>query len=343
MLLEHFTYNLPADRIAERPVRPYDHAKLLVARRATASLEDSQFYKLTDYLKPRDVLVFNNSGVRKSRLLGEWADSGGSVEVLLLKPKEQDFRWLAMGKPLSKFKVGRIIQFNQGKAKVLERVGEREVVLEFEVPGDFQVWLNEVAYMPIPPYIRGGIGDEQDNTDYQTSFAQDADSVAASTAALHFTPKLLSEISSAGVVKEFINLRLGPASFLPVWDPASAIMAMPGKEAFFYSNAQIQRIKNLKASGHRIVAVGTSSVRALESAFRMKDVTDGIYETELFIQPGFDFLAVDALITNFHQPGTTHLMLVQSLLGLELLDKCYKHALESNYRFLSYGDGMFIC
>lgn len=339
-----FSYQLPKELIAERPVYPYDCAKLLIVDRARSQLKDSTFAEIPRVLGQKDVLVFNDSGVRKSRLLGRWADSEGEVEVLLLRP--QGKLWLSMGRPLKRFKEGKTILFDGGQAIVHQRVADKEILLEFQVSGDFDEWLRSAASMPIPPYIRSGRGDKQDDIDYQTTFARDQESVAASTAALHFTADLLAKIKSQGTQVQFINLHLGPASFLPVLEEGSSELKAPGRESFYYCENSIRKMLALKESGHRIIAVGTSVVRALESGNRLLKEgapTDQIVSTELFIKPGFKFEIVDALVTNFHQPGTTHLMLVEALVGADLISKAYCHALKSSYRFLSYGDGMFIC
>ncbi len=343
--LAPFAYLLPSERIAQRPVYPYDHAKLLLVNRSSGSLSDSSFSSLTDLLRNDDLLVFNNSKVVPARLFGNFEMGGGQLELLLLKKISTTNRWLAMGKPLKKFKAGVVLEFEEGlRAKVLERSGDYEVLLEFFAlkPGaDLEQLIRESACMPIPPYIRAGQGDAQDRSDYQTCFAQVEGSIAAPTASLHFTPELLQQIKSHGCQLEFVTLHVGQASFLPLQtDAQSGQVRPPPAEEFVPSPELAGKIIDARNRNRRIVAVGTTVVRALES-MALGELSAG--RADLFIKPGYKFKWVDAIITNFHQPGSTHLMLVEAFLGFELLEKTYHYALKKDYRFLSYGDGMIIC
>lgn len=350
-----FDYNLPVERIAQRPVYPYDRAKLLVIDRGNNSLVDSHFVELPQLLRQGDLLVFNDSRVIPARLLGEFAMGRGKVEVLLLRQESKN-TWCCLGKPLRKFKPGVKLLFGAGLgATVLERINANQVRLQFEVESShlkLEECLEEVALMPIPPYIRAGLADKQDFQDYQSLFAEKPGSIAAPTASLHFTHELIEVLKRGGVAFEFVTLHIGPASFLPLWgqDQNIGVLATPpGKELYLYSELLLQRLLETRKAGGRVIAIGTTVVRALESMFRRCEEKVGengeegfLLETDLFIQPGYQFRMIDGLITNFHQPRTTHLLLVQALLGEKLLNQSYHYALSNDFRFLSYGDGMII-
>lgn len=339
-----FNYSLPAEKIAQRPVYPYDRAKLLIVNRAQRALIDSEFSSIADFLRQDDLLIFNNSKVIPSRLFGKFASSDSSLEVLLLKAQDESDCWRAMGKPLKKFKAGVVLEFEAGlKAHVIERCGDYEVLLRFFIEGANEKLaekLRAAACMPIPPYIREGRGDRQDFNDYQTCFAQIEGSIAAPTASLHFTPQLITKIKQHGCQIEFVTLHVGQASFLPVQkDEASGELKAPLAEECFIACELAQKITEARRMGRRVVAVGTTVVRALESVAQ-SDVLKN--KTSLFIKPPYDFRWVDAIVTNFHQPGSTHLLLVQAFVGSQLLSEVYDYALTHQYRFLSYGDGMLI-
>ena len=350
-LSEIFSYELPQDRIAQRPVMPYDQAKLLVVRRDTGVINNVEFSDLPDLLGPKDLLVFNNSRVIPARLMGTITKTNTAAEVVLHREIGPDL-WVCLGKPLRKFGRNSRLEFSDGvQATVLDRLGGREVLLKFQTPGDVGIrgLLDKIGLMPIPPYIRGGVADDQDRKDYQSMFAAHDGSIAAPTASLHFTPELLVKLNKKGISIEYVTLHVGPASFLALWDQgqdgAVAKAAPPGKEDLVFSEALLQRLRSWKAGGGRVIAVGTTVVRALESlaAVGAGSCKDGdILNTDLFIYPGFKFNLVDALVTNFHQPRTTHILLVQALLGRVLLKQSYDYALQNDFRFLSYGDGMAI-
>ncbi len=337
-MIQAFTYTLPEDRIAQRPVRPFHDAKLLVTRRENALLLDSTFWKLPEFLRPDDVLVLNESKVINARLRGAVRDV--AVEMLLTREAKPGC-WQAIGRPLRKLKPGDEIIFPENlRAVYRERVSEREILLEFSAPEPILDVIERVGIPPIPPYIRHGDGDTQDKSDYQTCFAKEKGSIAAPTASLHFTPELLEKIKAAGVQLEFVTLHVGPASFLPLESEGQR----PGEEYFRISEMTWTRLQQAKAAGRRILPVGTTTMRALESAAGNPEFRpETLLSTDLFIQPGFTCKMASGLITNFHQPGTTHMLLVQALLGKDLLAASYRHALENQYRFLSYGDGMFLC
>lgn len=334
-----FSYELPADRIAQRPVYPYDRARLLVYSRTQATFAEGIFFDIADWLQPGDLLVFNDSRVIPARLFGRRIDTGGNVEILLVR-EETPGSWSALGKPLKKLKTGTVLSFDSGiTGEVRERINTHEIRIAFSVDSgrSFNEALADVGRMPIPPYIRAGQSDAKDTEDYQSVFARFDGSVAAPTASLHFTPAVLERLATRGIHTETVTLHVGPASFLPIFKSDSDELQKPGVEKFQLQDAVWERIQQTKASGGRVIAVGTTMVRALESRGRSMHA-----ETELFITPGFPFAVVDGIITNFHQPGTTHLLLVQAFIGVTALTDSYQYALEHGFRFLSYGDGMLL-
>ena len=340
-----FLYELPHERIAQRPVYPYDKAKLLTCHRSDATLSDRSFSDLSMLLGPGDVLVFNNSKVIQARLLGTFLETKKNIEVLLLEESEKGI-WKALGKPLKKFKPGSVISFSdEVSATVIERVGDYEVLLNFKASKSADILHS--GTMPIPPYIRDGKGDEADLKDYQSTFAKFSGSVAAPTASLHFTPELISALEQRGVTIREVTLHVGPASFLPVVtndNLGNTVLKEPGFERMEVTSQFFDALKKDKADGKRIIAIGTTVVRCLESLFSDHyDFNRSDNKTDLFITPGYKFQCIDALITNFHQPGSSHLLLVEAFMrSKSFMQSVYQHALSSQYRFLSYGDGMFI-
>lgn len=326
-----FTYDLPKDRIAQRPIYPYHDAKLLVVDREANSISEDTFYNIDKHLEPSDLLVFNNSKVRPARLFGRLADTGGEIELLTL---EEQFPgvWQCLGRPLKKLKAGTQIEFEEGlSGTVQERVGAQKVIVQFSSSS-----LDETGVMPIPPYIRQGRGDEQDVNDYQTYFAEVEGSVAAPTASLHFTPELVAKLDQFGCQREFVTLHVGPPSFLPLGD------AQPGEERYFCSADLIAKLVDAKKEGRRVIGVGTTVARVLETVALEEGVANREGETDLFIEPGHEFKFLDGLITNFHQPGTTHLLLVEAFAGKTMVSALYDYAINNDFRFLSYGDGVLL-
>lgn len=338
-----FNYDLPAERIAQRPVRPYDHARMLVVDRRGNELGDSVFTELPRFVREGDLLVLNDTRVLPARLLGCTADTRASIELLCLHP-EAPLSYVCMGKPMKRLRAGRRLIFAKGlEGEIVERRSDCEVLVVFKADrGDPAALLKEAGVMPIPPYIRKGRADEEDRADYQTFFARCDGSIAAPTAGLHFTPELCRSLEGAGCEIAFATLHVGAASFLAIMSAPDDEPKAPAEEQYFYSPDLLTRIAAVKERGGRVIAVGTTVVRALESMARCEFPEGRLISTGLFIRPGFRFKLVDALITNFHQPGTTHLLLVQAILGRRLLEQSYAHALSSGYRFLSYGDGMCI-
>lgn len=341
-LSDPFVYDLPKERIAQRPCHPADHAKMLVVDRSRGEVSDSYFHELPGLLSSKDRLVFNDTRVIPARLFGSLHTSGqGAVELLLIE-RISDSRWICIGRPLKKIRSCGRVDFSPTlwcevipQSDTLDRV-----TVEFFTSEASHISMAIASHgcMPIPPYIRGGKGDELDETDYQTIFATHPGSVAAPTASLHFNDGLMKRIDSeSGCDVSRITLHVGTASFLPVLDDHGGLRR-PGAESFRVDDSAMNELVSTKENAGRVIGVGTTVVRALESAALQPHAG----ATELFITPGYRFQLVDALITNFHQPGTTHLLLVEALVGRVLLEKAYKHALANDYRFLSYGDGMFI-
>ncbi|MFO0416079.1 MAG: tRNA preQ1(34) S-adenosylmethionine ribosyltransferase-isomerase QueA [Pseudomonadota bacterium] len=339
-VVDPYSYVLPEELIAQRPVYPPESARMMVINRADGAIKHSSFAEITSFLRPGDHLVFNETKVIPARLFGNLESSSGqAVEVMLLSELSGD-RWVAIGYPMRKIRQAQqIVISEQLIAEVLASESDDRLLLKFRSLSDAPVarLLDEVGTMPIPPYIRDGRGDERDLTDYQSIFARNPGSVAAPTASLHFSDPLVEKITGeARCVIERITLHVGAASFQPVI--VNGELRPPGEERLEVPDDVMLRLTNAKRDGHRVIAVGTTVVRALESAAR------GIRSnaTTLFIQPGFEFKLVDALVTNFHQPGTTHLLLVEALLARDNLSKAYSAAVSNSYRFLSYGDGMLI-
>jgi S-adenosylmethionine:tRNA ribosyltransferase-isomerase len=337
-----FSFVLPQARIAQRPCYPPESAKMLVINKTEASIQDSFFSAFPDLLRTNDLIIFNDSKVIPARLFGRKGDL--EVEILLLKEKGNSC-WEAIGRPLRRLKVGAEIDFANGlRAVVTGRPSAEKLELQFfcasECASECDSELASAervladGLMPIPPYIREGISDQQDKQDYQTIFAKNEGSIAAPTASLHFSEKLIQSILDKGVEIDFLTLHVGLSSIKEV-EPGKA----PASESFSVSAELKERIKNAKAKGSRVIAVGTTVVRALESCFD----NEFNQETDLFIKPGYQFKVVDAVVTNFHMPASTHLLLVEAFMGSEqLITKSYQHALDHDYRFFSYGDGMFI-
>lgn len=337
-----FFYDLPDARIAQRPVHPPESAKLLVYNPKNATPVDATFANIGTFLRAGDALVFNNSKVLPARLFGAFR-GGGEVELLLMK-RISDGLWECMGRPLKKFKPDTVITLTDTlQATVKERIGEKAALIQFQTTqeGSIDAAILSHGCMPIPPYIRRGHGDAEDVTDYQSIFARVDGSVAAPTASLHFSDTLVAELKEMGLHFFEVTLHVGAASFLAVWEPDRGdTIQSPGVEYYVHSSSLPRELEHVREQGGRVIAVGTTVTRALESMYRSPQSQDGeLCHTDLFITPGYKFQSLDGLVTNFHQPGTTHLLLVESILGKEALTLCYEHALNNEYRFLSYGDG----
>ncbi|MGD9544544.1 MAG: tRNA preQ1(34) S-adenosylmethionine ribosyltransferase-isomerase QueA [Methylocystis sp.] len=348
MRVDLFDFDLPQDRIALRPASPRDSARMLVVP-SKGRFEDRIVRDLPNYLRPGDALVVNDSRVIHARLAGRRlrGELAANVQATLIERLDA-FRWRALMRPAKKLAVGDRIRFvGDGgalDARVEAKGDEGDITLVFELRGPaLDAGIEQAGVMPLPPYIAGKrSADPQDETDYQTIFAQEAGAVAAPTAGLHFTPELLAALQAAGVGVQRVTLHVGAGTFLPV--KAEDTDAHKMHEEFARVDAPTaETLNDLRAKGGRIVAVGTTALRVLESAATDDGrIAPYAARTGIFITPGYRFRAVDMLLTNFHLPRSTLFMLVAAFAGLERMKAAYAHAIESGYRFYSYGDACLL-
>ncbi|MGA2191794.1 MAG: tRNA preQ1(34) S-adenosylmethionine ribosyltransferase-isomerase QueA [Nitrospirota bacterium] len=339
MLLSEFDYNLPQELIAQRPLPERDASRLLTLDRKTGLVSHRTFRDIVGCLRPGDVLVINNTKVTPSRLVGEKV-SGGKIEALLLK-NSGGGRYEALMK--SRLSPGAEVVFGGViSASVLEDLGGGRKVIQFKGGEAAAEELSKIGRMPLPPYIGKEMRDEEsDRERYQTVYAASPGAVAAPTAGLHFTGQLLDEMAAAGVHVAQVTLHVGPGTFMPVREEIIESHVME-EEEFFIPQESAAAVNAAKSEGRRIIAVGTTSARTLESAYKDGSIGTGRGITGLFIYPGYEFKVVDALITNFHLPKSTLLMLICALAGRDKVMKAYSEAIRLKYRFYSYGDAMFI-
>ncbi|HTE45843.1 MAG TPA: tRNA preQ1(34) S-adenosylmethionine ribosyltransferase-isomerase QueA [Gemmatimonadaceae bacterium] len=335
-----YDFDLPAAQIAQRPLERRDASRLMVVNRDAGSIEHRTFADIADLIAPSDVLVVNRTKVFRARLLGTRA-SGARAEVLLLKALG-DGRYEAMVSPGGKLKPGRRVDFAPGfSAEIVELTERRTRIVHLESDRPVDEAIEQFGHIPLPPYIeRSDTSDDVDR--YQTVFAREAGSVAAPTAGLHFTPELLERIAARGVARAEVLLHVGAGTFKPVEvdDPADHVMH---EEWYSVSTETARLINDRRAFGGRSWAVGTTSVRTLESiADAGGAIRAGEGDTRIFIRPGYQFRGVDRILTNFHLPRSTLIMLVAAFAGYELTMRAYRTAVESGYRFYSYGDAMVI-
>ena len=336
-----FEFDFPFDEslIADYPVSPRDHARLLVVpRKGDPVFQHARMKDLPNLLRSDDVVVLNDTKVIPAKLHGTKRSTGGKIEALLVRPLEEK-RWEVLLK--GHVDVGQVLQFqDEATAEVLERSQER-TVLRIDTQGSVTELLDRIGEVPLPPYIKRP-ATEQDKETYQTVFARSEGAVAAPTAGLHFTDRLFVDLKQKGIQLATVTLHVGPGTFRPVTVDQIEDHHMSA-EWFEISEETAQRLNVAKAEGRRVVAVGTTSVRTLESAVNQAGhIQAGTGETSLFITPGFRFTMVDALLTNFHLPRTTLLMLVSAFGGLDQLRAAYAEAITARYRFYSYGDAMLI-
>lgn len=339
MKTSDFYYDLPEELIAQHPVEPRDSSRLLIIDRKSGSLTDKHFYDVIDYLQAGDVLVLNNTKVIPARLIGHRRGHTAEVEFLLLKRIDYT-HWKCLVRPGKKLQVGAEVVFSEElSATVVEKCEEGERIVEFSFDGVFEDILSRVGAMPLPPYIKEKL---EDGRRYQTVYSKVDGSAAAPTAGLHFTQELLSRIREKGVIVVEILLHVGLSTFRPV--KAENIEDHKMHEEYYEISAESAELINAaKREKRRVVCVGTTSVRTLESAADVKGhVVAGSGNTHIFIYPPYEFKIVDALITNFHLPESTLLMLVSALMGREEALRAYKHAVDEKYRFFSFGDACFI-
>lgn len=339
-LLKDYDYNLPEELIGQHPREPRDHAKLLVVNREEKSWEDKYFYDLLDYLKAGDVLVRNSTKVIPARLFGQ-KESGGVLEVLLVKRKDLD-TWECLLKPAKKLKLGQKLYIGENHelvAELLEIQEDGNRVLKFYYEGSFEENLDKLGSMPLPPYILEKLDKKEM---YQTVYAKRGESVAAPTAGLHFTEELLEKIQQKGIEIVDIYLEVGLGTFRPV-QTEDVLAHKMHEELFEIPEEAAEKINRAKREGRRIISVGTTSTRALESSVNeVGEVMAQKKNTRIFIYPGYRFQVVDALITNFHLPKSTLLMLVSAFSQREFMLSVYEHAVEEKYHFFSFGDAMFL-
>ena len=341
MKVSDFDYELPQELIAQVPIKDRSASRLMVLNRENKTIEDKIFKDIIDYLKPGDCLVRNNTKVIPARLYGIKEETGVHIEFLLLKRIEGDI-WEVMVHPGRRLKIGTKVIFGDGllKAEILEMMegGNRKVKFEYE--GIFNEILDQIGLMPLPPYIKEKLDDK---SRYQTVYAKYEGSAAAPTAGLHFTEELLEKIKEKGVEIANVTLHVGIGTFRPVKVENIEEHDMHS-EHYYIKPEDAEKINNTKKNGGRIIAVGTTSCRVLESVADENGLvkeTEG--DTSIFIYPGYKFKCIDCLITNFHLPESTLIMLVSALAGKDYIMKAYKHAVEEKYRFFSFGDAMFIC
>jgi S-adenosylmethionine:tRNA ribosyltransferase-isomerase len=334
-----YFYTLPQDRIAQHPIEPRDASRLMVVDRAKPGVSHHIFRELPDFLRPGDVLVVNDTRVLPARLLGE-RPTGGHAEVLLLKRRDLD-RWECLVKPGRRLRPGATVSFGGGElvAHIERELPDGGRIVRFAYEGVFEQVLERLGRMPLPPYIKEQLEDQQR---YQTVYAQHAGSAAAPTAGLHFTPELMARIEGMGVPIVRVLLHVGLGTFRPVKEDDVTDHKMHS-EYYEVSEQAAERVNAARRTGGRIISVGTTSCRVLETASDADHVLHaGRGWTDIFIYPGYAFKQVDALITNFHLPESTLLMLVSALAGRERMLAAYETAVQEGYRFFSFGDAMLI-
>ena len=337
MLVTDFDYDMPQELIAQHPMEPRDHSRLLVVDKKTGEIEHKHFYDLVNYLKPGDVLVFNDTRVIPARLHGT-KDTGAHVEVFLLTRRDAT-DWEVLVRPGKKLQVGAKINFSDElSCEVIEHTDFGGRVVRFKYDGIFEEILDRLGETPLPPYITAPLEDKER---YQTVYNRERGSAAAPTAGLHFTKELLQKIKEIGCEEVFVTLHVGLGTFRPVSEAKIEDHKMH-KEFYTVSQEAADAVNKAKAEGRRIIAVGTTAVRTLEAAGADGQLHAGSSWTNIFIYPGYKFRLVDDLVTNFHLPQSTLLMLVSTLSTREIMLQTYKKAVEEKYRFFSFGDAMFI-
>lgn len=337
MLVTDFDYDLPQELIAQHPMEPRDHSRLLVVDKKTGEIEHKHFYDLVNYLKPGDVLVFNDTRVIPARLHGT-KDTGAHVEVFLLTRRDAT-DWEVLVRPGKKLQVGAKINFSDElSCEVIEHTDFGGRVVRFKYDGIFEEILDRLGETPLPPYITAPLEDKER---YQTVYNRERGSAAAPTAGLHFTKELMQKIKEIGCEEVFVTLHVGLGTFRPVSEAKIEDHKMH-KEFYTVSQEAADAVNKAKAEGRRIIAVGTTAVRTLEASGADGQLHAGSSWTNIFIYPGYKFRLVDDLVTNFHLPQSTLLMLVSTLSTREIMLQTYKKAVEEKYRFFSFGDAMFI-
>lgn len=339
MKLTDFNYNLPEELIAQTPIQKRDESRLMLLDKNTGEIQHKIFKDIIDYLEPGDCIVRNNTKVIPARLYGK-KETGANVEFVLLKNIQGDI-WEAMVRPGNKLHAGAKVVFGDGllKAEILETLKDGTRKVNFEYTGIFNEILDQIGLMPLPPYIHESL---KDNDRYQTVYAKYKGSAAAPTAGLHFTNDLLKKIEEKGIQIANVTLHVGIGTFRPVKEENIEEHHMH-TEHYYIKQEDVEKINNAKKEGHRVIAVGTTSCRTLETIADEKGyVKEREGDTGIYIYPGYKFRCIDGLITNFHLPESTLLMLVSALAGRENILNAYNEAVKEKYRFFSFGDAMFI-
>ena len=340
MKTEDFDYYLPENLIAQTPINKRDESKLMVLNKETGTIEHHHFADIIDYLTPNDVLVLNDTKVMPARLIGQKEDTNGHIELLLLKNTKNNI-YECLCKPAKRVKVGTIVTFGDGilKAKCIEVKEEGIREFEFLYDGIFYEILDKLGEMPLPPYIHKKL---KDKNRYQTVYAKNIGSAAAPTAGLHFTQELLEKLKNKGITICYVTLHVGLGTFRPV--NVEDVTTHKMHSEFYTINEETAKILNqAKKDGKNIVSVGTTTTRVLETVMNQYQTFKACSGyTSIFIYPGYQFKAVDSLITNFHLPKSTLIMLVSAFCSKEIIMNAYSEAIKNNYRFFSFGDSMFI-
>ena len=339
MKLSDFDYELPEELIAQTPIKSRDRSRLMVLDKLTGDIKHEHFHDIIEELHEGDVLVLNDTKVIPARLIGTKVSTGAVIELLLLKELGEDI-WECLSRPAKRLKVGTIVSFHDKlKAEVIEKLDEGIVRVKLIYSGILMEILDELGEMPLPPYIHEKLK-EKDR--YQTVYAKNVGSAAAPTAGLHFTSELLDELKTKGIEILFITLHVGLGTFRPV--ETENILEHHMHSEFYHMDKDVaDKLNQAKKEGRKIYAVGTTTTRTLETIMhKYHEFRECSGNTDIFIYPGFEFLAIDGLITNFHLPKSTLLMLVSALSSREIILNAYQEAVKNKYRFFSFGDAMFI-
>ncbi len=339
--LEDYNFELPEELIAQKPIYPRDHSRLMIVNENKKDIIHKHFYNICEFLSSGDVLVVNNSKVIPARLYGEKIPTKGKVEILLLEKKSQDYTWECLVRPARRIKVGTKIQFVSGKLRgeITKELPEGRRLITFDAYEDLDSIIDEHGRMPLPPYIKQEL---EDQDRYQTVYAKWRGSSAAPTAGLHFTDDLLEKLKNKGVKIANVTLHVGLGTFRPV-ETTDITNHKMHSEYYEIDKDTAKLLNKAKESNRRIIAVGTTSIRVLESSSDINgQVNAGRGYTDIFIYPGYKWKFVDALITNFHLPKSTLLMLVSSFLSREQILDVYREAVDKQYRFFSFGDAMLL-
>ncbi|MDP2587072.1 MAG: tRNA preQ1(34) S-adenosylmethionine ribosyltransferase-isomerase QueA [Candidatus Komeilibacteria bacterium] len=341
MKLSDFDYHLPQQLIAQKPVSPRDHSRLMVLDKKKKTIIHRHFYDLPDYLNKGDVLVLNNTKVFPARLMGHRKDTGGQVEVFLLRESGRGVWEVLIGN--RRKKVGQVIQFGKGlECQIIKQIDASIWQVRFNQSGSrFDKLVEALGQIPLPPYIKSSEKKSKLQGQYQTVYAKTKGSVAAPTAGFHFTKPLLIKLKKKGVQIEYVTLHVGLGTFAPVKVNDIKKHQMHSEWASI-DKKTAERLNQAKRQGHRIIAVGTTSSRTLESFAGKGKIKSGNQWTNIFIYPGYQFKFVDSMITNFHLPKSTLMMLISALAGRSFILKAYQEAVKKSYRFYSFGDAMFI-